>query len=217
MNEAFGSRQGNKHAPPDLSKDITVLMNSMQEHEVYTVKPGRQIEGDKAVVPEVISSGAGQIIGPLTDYNNRFEQLRRRRRLRPLVGAPFAFLDEVPRTHIPHSDPPVAPAAVDVDSSTTPDASGGLEDPESAWYIDDWDPGYGMETQPNGSCLEYEKSDSSSSTEASESEEEDLGSDHSQSESDSLADDEDGVFDLDLDVAPVFSLDDEGDVDIHMY
>lgn len=91
MHQAFGSAQGNKHTPPDLSYDIDRLMDSMREYKIYTLDPqGRVIEGDKAVVADVLAVGAQQLVGPLRDYNSLFERLRRRRRLHPVTGEALA-------------------------------------------------------------------------------------------------------------------------------
>lgn len=96
MHETFGTRQGNRHAPPDLSEDIDELMKSLREHRVYTMEGGRIIEGDKAVTPDsVIAKGASQMLDSLSEYNSLYTRLRERRRLQPLIGEPLTFSDQV--------------------------------------------------------------------------------------------------------------------------
>lgn len=88
MNEALGSRQGSKHAPPDLRRDLQEIQRTLAEAHVYSIIPGRRLEGDKAVVPNVITIGLQRLAGPLAEYNRTFaRQQVRRRRTQPLVGA----------------------------------------------------------------------------------------------------------------------------------
>lgn len=105
MHDTFGSFQGNKHAPPDLSNDIDELMNSLREHAVYMPQESRSIDGDKAEVPDVVALGAGQLVTPIIEYNAMFERLRQRRRLRPLVGSPV-FPASSPSESAPGSPSP---------------------------------------------------------------------------------------------------------------
>ncbi|KAH9840190.1 uncharacterized protein C8Q71DRAFT_746208 [Rhodofomes roseus] len=87
MNDALGSRLGTTHAAPDLRRDIEELRRSLTDANVYKVTPGRTIDGDKAVVPNVITSGVTQLAGPLREYNAMFARMKkRRRRTSPLVG-----------------------------------------------------------------------------------------------------------------------------------
>ncbi|KAH9929201.1 uncharacterized protein B0H18DRAFT_1154576 [Fomitopsis serialis] len=90
MNEALGSKQGMKHAAPDLTRDLEELRRSLAEGNVYVVQPGRIIDGEKGVVPNVVAVGLSQLAGPLNDYNKLMAKLKkRRRRSSPLVaGAP---------------------------------------------------------------------------------------------------------------------------------
>ncbi|KAJ6624223.1 hypothetical protein B0H10DRAFT_2162254 [Mycena sp. CBHHK59/15] len=89
LNTDLGARQGNKHTIPDLTKDITSLMASLQEHEVYVLKEGRVLDDDELPAPDVLSVGAaalthGAMTNPLQDFNDQFDQLRRRRELIPV-------------------------------------------------------------------------------------------------------------------------------------
>ncbi|GJF00842.1 hypothetical protein PsYK624_171440 [Phanerochaete sordida] len=101
MHDTYGSAQGNKHAPPNLSYDIGCLIDSMREFSIYTPDPrGRAIEGPKASIANVLTVSAHQLIGPLADYNELFERLRRRRRLYPVVGERPAIYSHAPEYNV---------------------------------------------------------------------------------------------------------------------
>ncbi|KAK7033871.1 hypothetical protein R3P38DRAFT_3186109 [Favolaschia claudopus] len=90
MNVELGNRQGSKHATPDLAADISALMASLDEHEVYVEKEGRVLDDDEKPVPDVISVGMaalthGTSTTPLAEFNHQFEVLRARRRLTPVA------------------------------------------------------------------------------------------------------------------------------------
>ncbi|KAI0718505.1 hypothetical protein C8Q72DRAFT_798736 [Fomitopsis betulina] len=60
MNDAIGSKQGTKHAAPDIARDLRELRHSLAE---------------------------AQLAAPLAEYNNMFSLLKKRRqRTSPLVG-----------------------------------------------------------------------------------------------------------------------------------
>ena len=40
MNDAIGSKQGTKHAAPDIARDLRELRHSLAEAQVYEIKPG---------------------------------------------------------------------------------------------------------------------------------------------------------------------------------
>jgi len=86
VNGTLGSKQGSKHAAPDLANDIQELKRSLREHNVYTFERGRTIDGTKPVVPNIIALGLTQLHGPLNDYNRMFQQLKKRRAMSPLVN-----------------------------------------------------------------------------------------------------------------------------------
>lgn len=66
----LGLRQGSKHSPPDLTRDIQELMRSLREHGVYIVEDGRIISGEKPCVPNTISQGLRSLAEPLRVYNH---------------------------------------------------------------------------------------------------------------------------------------------------
>ncbi|KAF9031725.1 hypothetical protein BDP27DRAFT_1375121 [Rhodocollybia butyracea] len=89
INDSIGtSSQGTRHAPPDLSKDIETLMNSLEEHNVYTLTKGRVLDAGEEPSVDVVSKGLEQLLHgtPLVEYNQAFKQLQRRRRIQPIVG-----------------------------------------------------------------------------------------------------------------------------------
>ncbi|KAJ6601568.1 hypothetical protein B0H10DRAFT_2082155 [Mycena sp. CBHHK59/15] len=47
INTDLGARQGAKHTIPQLAEDIAVLMDSLDEHDVYTLQPGRVLDDDE--------------------------------------------------------------------------------------------------------------------------------------------------------------------------
>lgn len=93
MNNVLGAQsQGTRHAPADLSTDISELMKSLDEHDVYRLSRGRVLDDDDAPAKDVVSIGLQMLTdsatSPLDEYNTAFTRLQRRRRRVPLVGAP---------------------------------------------------------------------------------------------------------------------------------
>lgn len=85
FNSEFGSSQGTRHAPPDLSKDIQTLMISLDEHNVYRIQKGRLLDDDDKHVKHMFQVGLINLSAgtksPLSDYNESFQLLQRRRRI----------------------------------------------------------------------------------------------------------------------------------------
>ena len=106
----LGSDLGTAHHPMDLSVDLPDLMESLDDHEVYTFKKGRHLDNDDLPVPDIISVGLNELhsgkLSPLKDYNMAFQRLQARRRLVPLVGV---VLDDSTMSD-PNPDPNVDPA-----------------------------------------------------------------------------------------------------------
>ena len=84
VNGSLSSHQGSKHASPDLTRDIGILMKSLHERGVYKVELGRKLTGKKAMVPNTVTAGLNSLVGPLNDYNDLFLRLQARRRVPPL-------------------------------------------------------------------------------------------------------------------------------------
>ncbi|KAJ7075193.1 hypothetical protein C8R43DRAFT_1143824 [Mycena crocata] len=57
INTDLGARQGAKHTIPGLEDDITELMESLDEQDVYVLTEGRVLNDDKKPVPDVLSVG----------------------------------------------------------------------------------------------------------------------------------------------------------------
>ncbi|KAI0072891.1 hypothetical protein K474DRAFT_1700685 [Panus rudis PR-1116 ss-1] len=89
LNEALGSKQGNKHQTPQIDNDIRELMKSLRMHRVYSVERGRTIDGKKAQIPNVQSAGFNKLGSPLRSYNAEFERRKQRLRMTPLIGNPL--------------------------------------------------------------------------------------------------------------------------------
>ena len=136
INHDLGSRQGSKHASPDLSRDINELMKSLREHRVYTVERGRVIEGEKALVPNLVSSGLRALPKPLREYNSTFLKLQARRRMTPLIGTPAARQREQSLQIGIHSQTSATEAGHGHDPSTS-DAARGSSDANP--YVDEDD------------------------------------------------------------------------------
>jgi len=86
----LGARQGLKHTIPNLDEDIAALMDSLDEHDVYMLQPGRVLDDDEQPVPDILSVGMaalthGTSITPLAEFNQQFAILRERRRLTPVT------------------------------------------------------------------------------------------------------------------------------------
>ena len=61
----LGLRQGRKHSPLDLTRDIQELMRSLQKHSVYTIEDGHIISIEKLCVPNTISQELWSLAEPL--------------------------------------------------------------------------------------------------------------------------------------------------------
>ncbi|KAK0486710.1 hypothetical protein EDD18DRAFT_1111108 [Armillaria luteobubalina] len=90
MHDSLGTNIGTQHAPSDLSLDITSIMKSLADHEVYEIKGRHFAEEDGAPVPDVVAVGFQQLNqgtkNPLHEYNIAFTHLQAQRGLQPIVG-----------------------------------------------------------------------------------------------------------------------------------
>ncbi|KAF9537318.1 hypothetical protein CPC08DRAFT_598986, partial [Agrocybe pediades] len=84
----LGANQGTRHAPPNLSKDIESLMKYISDHKVYEISKGRTLDDDEAPTKDIMAAGFHSLTtgskNPLAEYNEAFERLQRRRRMRPV-------------------------------------------------------------------------------------------------------------------------------------
>ncbi|TFK17588.1 hypothetical protein FA15DRAFT_578966, partial [Coprinopsis marcescibilis] len=80
MRDLLGSNLGARHCPPDLTRDINVLMKSLQEHKVYKLVQGRKLNNDNPPVTDVIAAGLRSLLegDALDNYNENFQNLQQR-------------------------------------------------------------------------------------------------------------------------------------------
>ncbi|THU88386.1 hypothetical protein K435DRAFT_679968, partial [Dendrothele bispora CBS 962.96] len=120
--------QGTRHAPPDLSKDIQILMDSLAEHEVYKVKKGRTLSTADDIVTDVITVGVQLLLqgstSLLDEYNLTFKRLQRRSRVKPVIGESDHYttteIPVGPETR-PQPDSDIDLPPTDLDEETTYD------------------------------------------------------------------------------------------------
>lgn len=80
VNGTLGSKQGNRHASADLTKDINILMDSLKQNNVYEEVLGRTIGDDESPAPDVISEGYTALTwgakSPLRQFNRTINTLQ---------------------------------------------------------------------------------------------------------------------------------------------
>ena len=89
FNDILGTDVGKRHAPPNLTNDIETLMDSLEDYGVYKIQKGRVLgDGTQSrQVPDVVAIGLknltdpGGTKSPLSEYNDAFQRLQRRRRM----------------------------------------------------------------------------------------------------------------------------------------
>ncbi|KAH9161003.1 hypothetical protein EDB89DRAFT_1861941 [Lactarius sanguifluus] len=92
VNGALGSKQGNRHASADLTKDIKILMDSLKQNNVYEQVLGRTLGdgNDESPAPNVIGEGYTALTwgakSPLRHFNLVISTLQQRCSIPPLVG-----------------------------------------------------------------------------------------------------------------------------------
>ncbi|KAF9536202.1 hypothetical protein CPC08DRAFT_775592 [Agrocybe pediades] len=78
-----------RHAEPQLQKDIESLMKYLSEHNVYKIQKGGTLDDDEPPVKDVITAGFHSLTtgvkNPLSEYNDAFARLQRRRRMKPVT------------------------------------------------------------------------------------------------------------------------------------
>ncbi|KAI0697950.1 hypothetical protein C8T65DRAFT_813442 [Cerioporus squamosus] len=133
MHKDLGSRQGTKHTSPDLQRDIAELMRVLSDDGVYTVRPGRTVDGSKGTVPNAVGLGWTQLTGPLADFNRNLSRLQSRCRMSPVVGQPYAAAASRASTPAPSLIPPSNAAA---SGARQEPVQGSTEDPSLAAEVD---------------------------------------------------------------------------------
>ncbi|KAH9003933.1 hypothetical protein EDB83DRAFT_2237225 [Lactarius deliciosus] len=90
VNNTLGSKQGIRHASADLTKDIKILMDSLEQNDVYKEVLGRTLGDDESPAPDVIGEGYSALTwgakSPLRQFNRLISTLQRRSTIQPLVG-----------------------------------------------------------------------------------------------------------------------------------
>ena len=90
VNGALGSKQGNQHTAPDLTKDIKILMDSLKQNNVYEQVLGHTLGDEEGPAPDIISEGFTTLTwgvrSPLWQFNQMIKTLQRRCSIQPLVG-----------------------------------------------------------------------------------------------------------------------------------
>ncbi|THV07052.1 hypothetical protein K435DRAFT_960028 [Dendrothele bispora CBS 962.96] len=122
MNDMLGADIGTRHAPANLRDDIDTLMQSLDEHDVYRLRKGRELEEDEIVI-DAITTGlqalTDAIDNPISEYNAAFKKLQRRRQMRPVTDP---WEDDSP------AQTPEASETMATVQSTTPTLSNPNED-----------------------------------------------------------------------------------------
>ncbi|KAE9387375.1 hypothetical protein BT96DRAFT_1080381 [Gymnopus androsaceus JB14] len=123
MKHALGVDIGTNHSSPDLQNDIAELMQSLDEHNVYRIIPGRVTDEDDPPVPDVISVGLQALTdstaNPLNEYNKAFIRLQARQRMTP-----------VPSNTSVISTPSILPEIIDINDEDEDEDTGEWESPE---------------------------------------------------------------------------------------
>ncbi|KAH9028546.1 hypothetical protein EDB84DRAFT_1606274 [Lactarius hengduanensis] len=90
VNSTLGSKQGNRHASADLTKDIKILMDSLKQNDIYEEVLGRTLGDDESPAPDVIGEGYTALTwgakSPLRQFNHLVSTLQRRCGIQPLAG-----------------------------------------------------------------------------------------------------------------------------------
>ena len=117
FNDILGADQGTRHAPANLNEDITTLMESLDENNVYRIKKGRVLDEDDEPIKDVIAVGLQNLVegnkNPLSEYNEAFRNLQARRRRKPVI--PGSAKEKPAATETP------SPAHLEVNSNATID------------------------------------------------------------------------------------------------
>ena len=76
------------HTPANLTDDIHMLMESIDENNVYWIQKGWVLDDDDELVEDVIKVGLWNLTegnkNPLFEYNKAFQNLQARQRMKPV-------------------------------------------------------------------------------------------------------------------------------------
>ncbi|KAJ3561784.1 hypothetical protein NP233_g9984 [Leucocoprinus birnbaumii] len=112
FHNTLGTDQGTRHAPPDLTKDIQTLMDSLDDYKVYELIPGHVIKGG-CPVPDVVSVGYQNLTQgtgkPLQDFNESFQKLQERHQNPPVTEELATEAGVATPSSLINFDPLVAP------------------------------------------------------------------------------------------------------------
>ena len=93
FNDIPGADQGTRHAPANLSEDIshiTTIIECLDENNVYRINNGQVLDDDDELIKDVIAVGLQNLVegnkNPLSDYNEAFRNLQARRRRKPAIA-----------------------------------------------------------------------------------------------------------------------------------
>jgi hypothetical protein len=90
FNDILGADQGTRHAPANLSEDITTIIKSLDENNMYRINKGQVLDDDDEPIKDVIAVGLQNLVegnkNPLSDYNEAFRNLQARRRRKPAIA-----------------------------------------------------------------------------------------------------------------------------------
>ncbi|KXN92075.1 hypothetical protein AN958_09778 [Leucoagaricus sp. SymC.cos] len=137
FNSALGSDQGVQHTTPNLSHDITSLIDSLCDHRVYEKIDGQKLDDDDEPTRDIWTSGVEAMVGVaqnlLFEYNTTFKRLQKHRRRTPVtaVSNPEAKMTTGLTGSLPSADMAAnlgAPAELDFDEMSQKEHSCVLKD-----------------------------------------------------------------------------------------
>ena len=80
MIDILGADQGTRHPPANLTEDITTLMQSLDENNVYKIQNGRVLDDDDEPIKDVIATGLRNLVegnkNLLSEYNEAFRNFQ---------------------------------------------------------------------------------------------------------------------------------------------
>ena len=135
FNDNLGADQGTRHAPVNLTDDIQSLMESLEENNVYRLQNGRELDEDDGPVKDVMALGLQNLVegnkNPLSDYNEAFQRLQRRRKMAPVN--PKSATSHESTTTIPKKNNEVSIQSIQEHTNDTMQEVAG----ENTWLIGD--------------------------------------------------------------------------------